>query len=200
MSLGDKKDKDAVTVFENYSNGVKSNRDAWSYNFSKSALTENINKSINFYNSEVQRYIDSGSKKEAGSFVKYSSSHFTWDAQNKWDLEKHKKYEFNDRSLQYSLYRPFTKQNLYFNKSLINRRYQMPCIFPNAEIRNRVISVTGLGTPKDFSVIMSDCIPDVQLQANGQDFPEYVFDTGEPINSTAQHSTAQHSTAQLYPS
>jgi predicted helicase len=34
ISLGDKKDKGAVCLFENYSSGVKTNRDAWCYNSS----------------------------------------------------------------------------------------------------------------------------------------------------------------------
>lgn len=195
ISLGDKKDKNSVTVFENYSNGVKTNRDAWVYNFSKSKLKSNVNISIDFYNAEVQRYLDENCHLEAADFVRYASTKFTWDAQNKWDLEKGKKYQFEESSLNLSLYRPFTKQNLYFNQSLNNRRYQMPRIFPNASAENRVISVTGRGATKDFSALMTDTLPDLEMISKGQCFPEYVYEAGEPIDSTAQHSTAQ-----LYPS
>ena len=44
------------TVFTLYSSGVKTNRDAWVYNFSKATLAENMQKTIAFYNSEVKRY------------------------------------------------------------------------------------------------------------------------------------------------
>ena len=42
ISLGDKKDKSSVTVFENYSLGVATNRDAWVYNSSKLKLEKNM--------------------------------------------------------------------------------------------------------------------------------------------------------------
>lgn len=52
----------------------------------------------------------------------------------------------------------------------------MPKIFPDQEVRNLVICVTGLGVTKDFSVLITDEIPDVQLIANGQCFPLNVYD------------------------
>jgi predicted helicase len=176
ISLGDKKDKSSVVLFENYSRGVATSRDAWAYNSSKNKLEKNIRKSIDFYNSEVKRYIDSGSKVEAGDFVKFDSTSFTWDVQNKWDLEKQKLYDFDNESLVFSLYRPFTKQNLYFNQSLNNRRAQMPRMFPDSSVNNLVISLVGQGTPKAFSAIMTNVLPDVQLQANGQCFPLKLYE------------------------
>ena len=50
ISLGDKKDKDAATVFENYSRGLETNRDAWCYNASLNALSKNIENTVEFYN------------------------------------------------------------------------------------------------------------------------------------------------------
>ncbi|MFW1664946.1 type ISP restriction/modification enzyme [Acinetobacter ursingii] len=35
---------------------------------------------------------------------------------------------------------------------------------------------------RDFSVLISDSIPDVQLQANGQCFPLYLYETDEGNN------------------
>ena len=55
----------------------------------------------------------------------------------------------------------------------------MPQIFAESTLENRVISMTGLGTPKEFSVIITDVIPDVQLQANGQCFPLYLYEKEE---------------------
>ena len=42
LSMGDKKDKSAVVIFENYSSGVKTNRDAWCYNYSYKKLVEKL--------------------------------------------------------------------------------------------------------------------------------------------------------------
>ena len=46
LSIGDKKDKSSSVIFENYSSGVKTNRDAWCYNLSKQNLEKNISSMI----------------------------------------------------------------------------------------------------------------------------------------------------------
>ncbi|HUM71515.1 MAG TPA: N-6 DNA methylase, partial [Chloroflexota bacterium] len=53
--IGDKKEKE-THVFENYSGGVQTNRDAWVFNFSKSALAQNVSKMIEKYESEISRF------------------------------------------------------------------------------------------------------------------------------------------------
>ena len=44
-------------IFKTYSNGVKTNRDAWVYNFNRNALAENMNRMIQTYNAEVTRWV-----------------------------------------------------------------------------------------------------------------------------------------------
>ncbi|WP_371327486.1 type ISP restriction/modification enzyme [Neisseria sp. HMSC31F04] len=46
-------------------------------------------------------------------------------------------------------------------------------------VTNMTICITGLGTTKGFSVLMTDAIPDVQLQMNGQCFPMFLYETEE---------------------
>ena len=191
ISMGDKKDKDAVTVFENYSNGVKTNRDAWVYNASKSGLTGNVSKSINFYNAEVQRYIDEKSNAEAADFVRFDSKSFTWDRANKWDLEKGKKYEFEESSIYSALYRPFTKSYLYFHRQMNNMVYQMPRIFPDATADNRVICVTGRGATKDFCALISDTLPDLEMISKGQCFPLKLYEKNSPEDEALEADDGQ---------
>ena len=190
ISLGDKKDKDAVVIFEGYSRGIATSRDAWVYNASKSKLIQNVNKSINFYNAEVQRYILENSKLEASRFVKFDSTSFTWDRANKWDLEKGKKYQFDINSLYRALYRPFSKSYLYFHRQMNNMVYQMPRIFPDATADNRVICVTGRGATKDFSVLITNTLPDLEMISKGQCFPLKLYEKNttlaESISSNVQ--------------
>ena len=50
-------------IFKTYSNGVKTNRDAWVCNFNRNALAENMSSMIENYNAEVARWVqqtDSG--------------------------------------------------------------------------------------------------------------------------------------------
>lgn len=60
LPMGDKDTKrnkgTGASVFTLYSRGVAISRDAWAYNFSKEDLVENMEYTIAFYNSEVERY------------------------------------------------------------------------------------------------------------------------------------------------
>ncbi|WP_151716634.1 DEAD/DEAH box helicase family protein, partial [Acinetobacter sp. TUM15071] len=59
ISMGDKKNKTSLTLFENYSRGAETGRDAWNYNFSKKELSLNIKKMIDFYNIQRKGFISS---------------------------------------------------------------------------------------------------------------------------------------------
>ncbi|NES71752.1 MAG: hypothetical protein F6K24_44400 [Okeania sp. SIO2D1] len=89
------------------------------------------------------------------------------------------------------MYRPFCKQNYYYNKDFNNRLYQMPKIFPNQNLENLVICVTGVGVVKDFSALIVNTIPDLCIQGAataGQCFPLYTYekqsDLGELFATT----------------
>lgn len=154
ISIGDKKDKNSVSIFENYSSGLKTSRDAWAYNASRTKLIYNIKLSINFYNSEVGRYKLKGETKAVEDFISFDSTKFSWDRANKWDLAKEKIYTYQLECVYKSSYRPFLKSWLYFNRSMNNMVYKMPSIFPLAQTRNKVICMNGVGAQKDFSVLM----------------------------------------------
>ncbi|GAB3903262.1 DEAD/DEAH box helicase family protein [Larkinella knui] len=180
IPLGDKDNKQANAFFVPfYSNGVKSNRDAWAYNSSKPFLKANVTKSIKYFNEQVDLF--SQKKKLDASltiedFIEFDSSKLSWDYAQKVDLAKHRKYEFAQQSIITSIYRPFFKQNLYFNRDLLNRVYQMPKLFPNLSLENRIICVSGIGVTKDFSTIITDTIPDLELIGKSQCFPLYYYE------------------------
>jgi len=176
IRLGDKKDKSAKTIFEIYSGGIKTNRDAWCYNFDRTRIVDNINKTIEFYNSEVDRYVEEKSTLPVDKFVQFNSLLFSWDAANKVDLVNSKKYQFDYNSVRVSLYRPFTKSYCYFSKELNNRRYQMPAIFPEIESENLVISLTGRGSTKEFSAFITNVVPDLEMISKSQCFPLYLYE------------------------
>ncbi len=203
ISLGDKKDKDATTLFENYSMGIKTNRDAWVYNASKQYLFRNTQRMIQFYNSEMRRYETNctGKVPEARipveDFINTDATKISWSRALRTDVSRFRSRECNEQAFTVGMYRPFTKQHLYFDRAFINDVALIPKVFPNNTVENRVISVTGRGATKDFCALMTDTLPDLEMVSKGQCFPEYIFEADEEIaHSTAQHSTAQHSTAQ----
>ncbi|MEQ1638732.1 MAG: type ISP restriction/modification enzyme [Methylococcales bacterium] len=202
ISMGDKKDKNAVVIFENYSLGIGTNRDAWCYQASKPKLETNMRNMIDFYNQGLLKYqaaCDGLSKSEypeASNFMSNEAAKISWSSSLTADFMRMRKGQYRTEALTESLYRPFQKQWLYYDGMFNHRVAQMPRIFPSLSAENRVISVTGRGATKEFSALMTDTMPDLEMISKGQCFPEYIYETGEPINSTAQHSTAQHSTAQ----
>ena len=60
---------------------------------------------------------------------------------------------------------------------LVNNKYQMDRIFPAVDNDNRAICVPGVGSKKQFSVLMVDLMPDLNfMSAGGQCFPRYRFE------------------------
>ena len=178
--LGDKDNiKDKRTFFvPNYSRGIASSRDSWVYNSSLVELQQNITKTIDFYNQQVESYKTAKQEMSLDDFLadKRDSTKIVWTDTLIRDLQKGIKYKIDNSRYTVGMYRPFFKQAFYHDRILNHRVYQMPRLFPTPNHRNLVICVSGIGASKDFSTLITDCIPDLQLQFNGQCFPLYWYD------------------------
>ncbi len=177
ITIGTKKNKKAATIFENYSLGIVTNRDAWCYNSSSKALANNMKSMIAFYNGEAERFADEGAGKKPDSFVDANPEKISWTHNLKYSLSKNIKLEYQPHSQTITHYRPFTKQWVYYNRALNERVYQMPKIFPHKKVNNRVIAITGVGSQRGYSTIMTDTLPDIQLVQNGQCFPLKLYES-----------------------
>lgn len=179
--LGDKKG-DGPKLFSNYSLGVATNRDAWVYNASKVKLKDNVSSMIDFYNAELGRFNAAHSglstkarQAEVDGFVNTDPTRISWTVNLKQDLARNKSFAYEESSVTTSLYRPFTKQWIYFNRTFNERVLQMPRIFPRAGAENLVIQTTGAGA-KSFTVLISDALPCLDNIEKGQCFPLYLYD------------------------
>lgn len=178
--LGDKKG-DGPKLFSNYSLGVATNRDAWVYNASKVKLENNVSSMIDFYNAELERlntvHPGLGTKArhaKVDDFINTDPTRISWTRALKQELARNKSFAFEEPSVTTSLYRPFTKQWLYFNRTFNEMVLQMPRIFPKAGVENLVIQTTGAGA-KTFSVLISDALPCLDNIEKGQCFPLYLY-------------------------
>ena len=172
------------TVFNTYALGIVSSRDAWAYNFSKVNLTNNVNRSILYFNEQVDLYKiskASNEKLKAEDFVDNNPVNISWSRSLRNDLSKYKKYVFNENSIIRSVYRPYCSPNLYFNKDLINDMAVMPDFFPNEVFKNLIICVSGLGSNKDFSVLISNRPMDYQTLFNSQCFPLFYYEENKSV-------------------
>jgi predicted helicase len=176
IRIGDKKNKDSVSVFQTYSAGVKTNRDAWCCNFSVTDLTLSMSACIDFYNHQVLQHSENN---DADIFLNMDETKIKWTQDVISDVKKGRFYQFEKKDLYPSLYRPYTPQWLYFNKKWNWSRYLMPSFFPSGEQKNLTINLSGIGFANGFSVIMSNLIPSHDLISKGQCFPLYLYEPTE---------------------
>ena len=169
------------TLFKTYSLGVATNRDAWVYNFNRTSLTENVQRMIKCYNAQTLEWV--GTKNKSGvnlhDFVDSDPQKISWSEGLKRKLRGGQLAEFAESKLRHSLYRPFTKTNLFFDRVLNERVSIFPSIFPipDAEKENRVICVAGIGDRKGFGCLATSSIPSLDLAfEKNQCFPFYTYD------------------------
>lgn len=184
--LGDKGESSAITVFENYSQGVLTSRDPWTYNYSTAALTECVTRTLRYFNEQVraieesEEFSPSARMKDKLDVVEQligtDAKQISWSDTLKASVARLSKGQFEADSIVRCQYRPFSAQQLYYGPLLIHRRGQMPSLFPNSTVDNIVICVDSRGSTKEFSVLVADCIVDYEYISKGQCFPLYVYE------------------------
>ena len=167
LSLAPEKkfDAKAKSVFFIYAIGVATNRDAWVTGFSKEQITANMQAMIAFYNQQIEKEEVSNDKTK-----------ISWTVNLTKDWSKGKKHDFDGTAFVRSTYRPFCKQQLYYHHPFIERPGIWNKLFPTPQHKNLVICVSGVGGSKDFSTLIADMIPDLQVLSNGQCFPLYWYE------------------------
>lgn len=178
----------AQSFFNVYSLGVATNKDVWLYNSSREKLKENTINMVNYYNTQRKKL--NSAKKEnltlkAKDFVNYDATKITWTDMFLHDADQNITYNFSDDTLCDSMYRPFFKQQLVYEKQFIQRTYQQLKLFPTPKHQNLLISVHGLGGKKEFSTLITNLIPDLNsLEAGAQCFPLYWYEKVESQNNS----------------
>lgn len=191
INMGDKKDKNAITIFENYSSGLKTQRDAWCYNPSHKMLESNIQKTVLFYNNELERYKSLSTSKavKTDQFINADPKKISWTRALKWDLEKKKPLDYTGNIVQ-SVYRPFTKQFLYFDRRLNEMVYQMPQIFPHDGAENLAITINANWKGQGNFALMSGTLCDLHFNGDAQCFPLKLYENVEETEGGLFANTA----------
>ena len=173
------KGKAVDVIFHRFSNGVGTSRDAWAYNFNLNRLTQNMSQTIETYNAEVNRWEHRGDRDaNIDDFVLSDEAKIKWSSALKQKLKSGQIAKFANIKIRQSLYRPFTKSNLFFDRVMNHRVHVFPSIFPTPETEseNQVICVGGYGR-KEFAVLMSKSIPDLNFYGDPQQsFSFYTYD------------------------
>ena len=185
MPLGNKGSGGTNALFSNYSRGLETGRDAWCFNASHVQLSINAKRMIDFYNYESKRldttFPDADKKTRVtliDRFIDTDATKISWTSSLKSDLARGKRIRFQPDCVTTSLYRPFSKQALYYSGSLVHRVGQMPHIFPMGEsvTDNRVIMVKQRQHEDSQFALMTNTIPELQTDGGTQCFPEYLYE------------------------
>ena len=169
-------------IFQTYSTGISTGRDAWVCNFNRNTLRENTNRIIENYNAEVARWAQRPDRDaDLDNFVESDDTEIKWSRDLKAKLKRGRTAKYAEHKVRASLYRPFTKSNLYFDQTMDDVLSVFPSIFPTLEIEieNRMICLTDKGSEKPFMVLMSNQLTDRKFVGSGcgtQCFPFYTYD------------------------
>ena len=163
-------------IFHIASMGLNTSRDAWVYNSSEPALRRNVGAMIRFYNDQLAAFaaepVGQLAKKaqraaQAKAFVDKDPARFSWDVGDYQRMANGQRYALRDDMIRTSLYRPFRKQVVAFDRILNNSTYRLPILYPAPESENVGISVVNAGAGVPFSAVASACLPDLALFSRG---------------------------------
>ncbi|WP_284304484.1 type ISP restriction/modification enzyme [Mobilicoccus caccae] len=159
LPIGDKTATERIFVLS--SAGLKTNRDAWVSGFSPARVESNIKKMVKFYNAEVDRIGGSSSTPNM------DPSQFSWDRADRANLRRGRKYVLASDSLRRQTYRPFTRQAVWFDRTLNNTVYQLERLFPSSTVSNHGFWLSAPGCPAPFQTLLVEAIPDLVLGGAG---------------------------------
>ncbi|MBE8182218.1 MAG: DEAD/DEAH box helicase [Candidatus Portiera sp.] len=174
------------------------NRDVWCYNSSTKKLQSNMQKTIEFYNSEVDRFTatpetdknryiaDKEKAKLVDEFLSQDDSKIKWTRGLKQKLMKQVKNEFDANKITECLYRPFTKVYLYKDPLLNEAPGRMHKFFPTESSGNLMIGVSDKGSA-NFSVLMTDRITDKGALESAQCFPLKIYTPTADVDKESKH-------------
>ena len=172
------KDEAVDVLFKTYSRGVLTCRDAWAYNFDREVLAGNMHRMIETYNEQALKWKHLTDREvNLDDFVVSDDTKISWSEALKRNLQRGKTTDFLQEKVRTSLYRPFAKSNLYFDRIMTERVYVFPSTFPTpeTEAENQVICVNAVGGNKPFQTLMVNVIPDLHLTGDSQCFPFYTY-------------------------
>ena len=172
IPIGDKEDKKGNTFFESiYARGLGTSRDVWVYNSSKKSLQNTIERMVNAYNNQ-REMLKIGTIED----VIYDSKDISWNASLIRDAKNNKVCNIEDGYYVTGTYRPFATQHLFFHPQLLNESVgAMQKFFPYS-MDNLVICMAGNGVPKNYSCLITNKIPDLNIYTASQCFPLYWYE------------------------
>ena len=165
---------DDKAIFKLFSLGVATNRDEWVYDFDDSHLGDKINFFYQMFENEKARWNKSDRQTPVNDFVDRT---IKWTSELEAHLMKGSELKFDEKYFKSSLYRPFVKKRLYFDKIIVHRIYLQDTIFRIADkIDNIAVCLSGTSSSKPFQCLTVKHIPSLDFLEKTQCLPLYRYD------------------------
>ena len=161
---------------------MATNRDAWCYASSKEQLQARIQRSVEFYNEQVSAFRQTNPVGNLASlaaqgkaFVGSTPTKFHWSRENYNNLANYEEYTVDKNGFRDSIYRPYFKQNLYFDRKLNNSVRDFPNLFPSPNDKNLTLNITRAAASSQFHALIADGIIDLHLLGDTVCLPRYRY-------------------------
>ncbi|WP_240967074.1 DEAD/DEAH box helicase [Micrococcus luteus] len=156
---------DGNAIFAVDARGLVTARDAWIYNSSAATVRSNMASFVVEYNANL-----------GVADVRRDSTRISWSANLLRRARREERIEPESETIRPVAYRPFNKVHGYIDPKLIERPGKYTQIMPSASTENTVIMLTAPSSHyPEFSVLMTDALPDLHLHDSGQFFPRYTY-------------------------
>jgi len=152
-------------IFRLVSNGLKTQRDEWVYDFDKDSLAAKARQMVEVY--EATRRDPTFADRET----------IKWDRELDRYLSKGIPKTFSEKAVVQASYRPFVSRWLYFDPHFNGMTYQLPSIFGHGS--NPTLAFLGIASQNPLAALAVNCVFDLCLlkQGNGgtQSVPRWRF-------------------------
>jgi predicted helicase len=153
----------SATVFASYSLGVGTNRDPWVYNANKDQIHASMEVASRAYAESLtaDRVTD--------------PRRIKWSSSLQQRLDRREEIPFAGGNCVVAQYRPFERSYLYGDTRWIHRPGALRSYFPD-QVENYGMSITGVSSHADFSLIAVGVVPDLHVLDSAQFFPRWRYE------------------------
>ena len=171
--------KEPAAVFAQISNGLKSNNDAYVFGFPREEVTKRARLMVGAYNAELVRWKSAGSPDAVDDFLQFDNAKLKWIRKTKRYLGRGIEARFTANHIVESLYRPFAKMHLFFDRMFSEDVYSLPELFASELKGQRAIVATGVGMRSPFAALMTSAVPEQHLCASTDAFQVFPLQRGD---------------------
>jgi predicted helicase len=165
LPIADKETKSVLVarqeraIFKLYSLGIVTNRDDWVFGASVEQVAKKVSFFIDTYNHERSRLATHLNDENLEDLL---DSSIKWTRAVKRDLRRNVPYTFQPDEIVQSVYRPFAKRWLYYDRHLNEMLNQIPGLFGRTIGQNTGIAFR-VGERAEFGAIAIEAVPTVDI-------------------------------------